>query len=150
MLRAPESLPIFNKMVNSFKFVNASGSTNTTKSTLNNQTQTPSLNDPNQRSIFNTQTDNTASDSGVNTLQPVSPIQQFNQDTGSGPLCCNVGGASTTTPVGGSESTTELGNDDTTTSSTNDDDVEDDNDDEDSKNDDNDDSEDEDRDREDN
>lgn len=123
MLRAPESLPVFNKMVESFKFVNASTLTNESKLTSNNQTQTPSINSPNQQSAFNTPTDNAASDSGgVNTPQPISPIQQFNQDVGSGPICCDVGGASTTTtPVGGVASATELGDDNTPVTTTDDD-----------------------------
>jgi len=74
---------------------------------------------------------NTTLASGV--LQPAAQIQQFNQDTGSGPICCNVGGASTTTPVGGVTSATELGNDDTPVTTTDDEEEDDDS----SRNDDN-------------
>ena len=80
---------------------------------------------------------NTTLASGV--LQPAAQIQQFNQDTGSGPICCNVGGASTTTtPVGGVASATELGDDDTPVTTTDDEKADDNsNDDDSSRNDDN-------------
>ena len=39
---------------------------------------------------------NTTMTSGL--LQPAAQIQQFNQDTGSGPICCNVGGSRTYDP----------------------------------------------------
>lgn len=86
MLRAPESLPVFNKMVDSFKFVNASGRANESQSTLNNQTQISSLNNSSPQSSFNTPDENAAQDGFTNTLQPVSPIQQFNPDVGGSPL----------------------------------------------------------------
>lgn len=126
MLRAPESLPIFNQMIDSFKFVNSSSIAN------NNQPGESKQNIPHS-SINNSSQTSPSTSLTSNNIDSTSPgsfaqIQQFNKDTGSGPICCDVVGSSTTTPSGGVTSTTELG-DDAPLATINDDEEEDDNDD---------------------
>jgi hypothetical protein len=69
MLRAPESLPVFNKMVESFKFVSSSNISSST-SALNNQSLPLSTN--------STQSNDTFSLAVDNSQPPIAQLQQFN------------------------------------------------------------------------
>jgi len=90
-LRAPESLPIFNQMVDSFKFVNSSSIANNTQpgETKQNLTQS-SINNSKQTSPFPALTSNNIDS---RSLGPLAEIQGFNQDTGNGPICCDIRGS---------------------------------------------------------
>ncbi len=90
-LRAPESLPVFNQMVDSFKFVNSSYIANKTQpgETKQNLTQS-SINSPRQTPQSTSLTSNNIDSTS---LGPLAEIQEFNQDTGNGPICCDVKGS---------------------------------------------------------
>jgi hypothetical protein len=93
MLRAPESLPVFNKMVDSFKFINSSSIVNSTQSEeLKQNIPLSSMNNSGQTAST---TDLASNDRDSTSLGSVAQIQQFNQDTGSGPVCCDISGSTT-------------------------------------------------------
>ena len=133
-LRAPESLPIFNQIVDSFKFVNSSSIANNTQLVESKQNSTQSSNNNSRQN--SPLTSLTSNNIDSTSLGPVAQIQEFNQDTGNGPICCDVSGSSS-----GQLSASAASTDVPTTDSgrSNDDDNGDDNDDRNNRDEDNDD-----------
>jgi hypothetical protein len=100
MLRAPESLPVFNKMIDSFKFINSSSIINSTQPEgLTQNIPQSSINDSAQTSLS---TDLGSSNNDFTTFGPVAQIQQFDHDTGGGPVCCDTNGAASSNQPTGS------------------------------------------------
>jgi hypothetical protein len=86
----PETLPTMNAIINSFKFVNNSSIANSTQPEESKQNiPQSSISNSGQTSPFTSPTSNIIDSTS---LGPVAQIQQFNQDTGSGPVCCTTGG----------------------------------------------------------
>jgi hypothetical protein len=136
-LRAPESLPIFNQMVDSFKFVNSSSITNNTQPVESKQNSSQSaINNSRQNSPLASLTSNNIDSTS---LGPVAEVQEFNQDTGNGPICCDVRASSPGQVSAPTASTDIPTTDDATGVSTNNDDENDDNNDRNNDNDENDD-----------
>jgi hypothetical protein len=98
-LMVPETLPAMNTIVNSFKFVNSSSIVNSTQPEESKQ-NIPQSSINNSGQTFPS-TSLTSNNMDFTSPGPVAQIQQFNEDTGSGPVCCDTnGGASLNQPTG--------------------------------------------------
>ncbi|MDN5846802.1 MAG: hypothetical protein L0H53_11070 [Candidatus Nitrosocosmicus sp.] len=82
-LKVPAMLPVFNQIVNSFRFVNDSYISNYTQFNPANQSSSTLSTNASQLNSNNTQNDFNSSADFRNGEQPVAQIQQFNTDIGS-------------------------------------------------------------------